>query len=67
MKFGLSLSENEGIQLTCTKGSSIKYVRKVYGKTNFSDPLIRTRTFAYQGVRKVQKILQTYEMNDSLL
>ena len=38
MKFGLSLSENEGIQLTCTKGSSIKYVRKVYGKTNFSDP-----------------------------
>ena len=35
------------------KGSSIKYVRKSFRKTNISNPLIRTctRTCAYQGVR----------------
>ena len=30
-------------------GSSIKYVRKISRKTNISNPLIRTRTCAYQG------------------
>ena len=35
------------------KGSSIKYVRKISRKTNISDPLIRTRTCAYHGVRSV--------------
>ena len=32
---------------------SIKYERKILRKTNISNPLIRTRTFAYQGVRNV--------------
>ena len=35
------------------KGTSIKYVRKIFRKTNISNPLIRTRTCAYQGVRNV--------------
>ena len=35
------------------KGPSIKYVRKIFGKTNISNPLIRTRTCAYQEVRNV--------------
>ena len=35
-----------------TLGSSIKYVRKIFRKT-ISNPLIRTRTCAYQGVRNV--------------
>ena len=35
------------------KGSSIKYVRKIFGKTNISNPLIRTRMCAYQGLRNV--------------
>ena len=36
-----------------SKGSFIKYVRKVFRKTNISNPLIRTRTCAEQGVRNV--------------
>ena len=35
------------------KGSSIKYVRKIFRKTNISNPLIHTRTCAYQRVRNV--------------
>ena len=35
------------------KESSIKYVCKIFRKTNVSNPLIRTRTCAYQGVRNV--------------
>ena len=35
------------------KGSSIKYVRKTFRKTNISNPLIRTCTCEYQGVRNV--------------
>ena len=35
------------------RGSSIKYVHKIFRKTNISNPLIRTRTCAYQGVRNV--------------
>ena len=35
------------------KGSSIKYVSKIFWKTNISNSLIRTRTCAYQGVRNV--------------
>ena len=34
-------------------GLSIKYIRKIFQKTNISEPLIRTRTCAYQGVRNV--------------
>ena len=34
-----------------TLGSSIKCVRKMFRKTNVSNPLISTRTCAYQGVR----------------
>ena len=36
-----------------TKGLSIKYVRKISRKTNISNPLIRTRKSAFQGVRNV--------------
>ena len=36
-----------------SKGSSIKCVRKISRKTNISNPLIRTRTCAYQGARNV--------------
>ena len=36
-----------------SKGLSIKYARKIFRKTNISNPLIRTRTCAYQGVRNV--------------
>ena len=48
------------------KGPSIKYVRKIFRKTNISNPLKRTRTCAYQGVRNVsfRKILRTYLMDD---
>ena len=35
------------------KGLFIWYVRKIFLKTNISDPLIRRRTCAYQGVRNV--------------
>ena len=35
------------------KGLSIKYARNIFRKTNISNPLIRTRTCAYQGVRNV--------------
>ena len=35
------------------KGSFIKYVRKIFQKTNISNPLIRIRTCAYQGVRNI--------------
>ena len=34
-------------------GSSIKYVRKIFRKTNISNLLIRTRMCGYQGVRKI--------------
>ena len=35
------------------KGSPIKYVRIIFRKTNISNPLIRTHTCAYQGIRNV--------------
>ena len=38
---------------TIPKGSSIKYVRKIFRKTNIFNPLIRTRTCAYQEIRNV--------------
>ena len=37
----------------CCNGLSIKNVRKIFRKINISNPLIRTRTCAYQGVRNV--------------
>ena len=47
-------------------GSSIKYVRNIFRKTNISNPLIRTRACAYQGVRNVSfsENLRTYLMDD---
>ena len=60
-------------------GPSIKYVRKIFRKTNISTPpdkhtyvsntLIHTRTCTYQGVRNVtfRKILRTYLMDDPAL
>ena len=51
-----------------TKGSSIKYVRKIFRKTNISNPLIRTRTCAYQGVRNVSFLENfAYVLNGWLL
>ena len=49
-------------------GLSIKYVRKISRKTNISNPLIRTRSCAYQGVRMLvfRKILRTYLMDGPL-
>ena len=35
------------------KGSSIKYLLKIFRKTNISNPLTRTRTHAYHGIRNV--------------
>ena len=35
------------------RGSSIKYVRKIFRKTDISNPLIRRRTCTYQGVKNV--------------
>ena len=35
------------------RGPSIKHVRKILRKTNISNPLIRTRPNAHQGVRNV--------------
>ena len=34
-------------------GLSMKYVRKIFRKTNISNPLIRTRTCTYQKVRNI--------------
>ena len=36
-----------------SKGPSIRYIRKIFRKTNISNLLIRTCTCAYQGVRNV--------------
>ena len=36
-----------------SKGPSIKYVRKIFRKTNISNLMICTRTCAYQGVRNI--------------
>ena len=44
---------NTPLNILCPKRSSIYNVRKIFQKTNISDPLIRTRTCAYQGVRIV--------------
>ena len=45
--------ENERDKEEIDKGPSIKCVRKIFRKTKISTPLIRTRTFVYQGVRNV--------------
>ena len=41
------------IQSCQDRGPSIKHVRKIFRKTNISNPLICTRPNAYQGVRNV--------------
>ena len=43
----------QGVQKETIGGSCIKYVHKIFRKTNISNPLIRTRTCAYQGVRNI--------------
>ena len=50
------------------KGPSIKYVQKIFRKTNFFSLLIRTRTCAYQGVdmlvfRKTLLYVWVYQTN----
>ena len=54
------------IVLALLKGPSIKYVRKIFRKSNISNPMILTRTCAYQGVKNVsfRKILRTSLMDD---
>ena len=42
-----------GFYLKFPLGSSIKYVRNIFRKTNICNALIRTRTCAYQGVRNI--------------
>ena len=39
--------------MTYSEGSSIKYVRKIFRKTNISNPPTRTHQCAYKGVRNV--------------
>ena len=53
-------------QCKCIKGLSIKYVRKIFRKTNISNPLIRTRTLRISGLEMLlfPKILRTYLMDD---
>ena len=42
---------NDFLLLKNHMGSSIKYAPKIFRKTNISNPPVRTRTCAYQGVR----------------
>ena len=44
----------------------MKHVRKIFRKTNISNPLIRTHTCAIRGLEMLvfRKILRTYLMND---
>ena len=44
---------SNGEKIYPRNGSSIKYVSKIFRKTKISNPLIRTRTCACQGVRNV--------------
>ena len=59
------IDEKQCLPLSLLWGSSIKYVRKIFRKTNTSNPLICTRTCAYQGIEMLvlRKILRTYLMN----
>ena len=45
--------ERTRIYMKLCLGSSIKYIRKIFRKTNISNPLIRVRTCAYQRVINV--------------
>ena len=45
--------ERRRIYMKLCLGSSIKYIRKIFRKTNISNPLIRVRTCAYQRVINV--------------
>ena len=49
------------------KGPSIKYVSKIFRKTNISSPLINTRTCAFRGLEMLvfRKILRTYLLDDA--
>ena len=55
-KYAIVAATVTGVQdppLEYYKGPSIKYIIKIFRKTNISNPLIRTRTCGYQGVRNV--------------
>ena len=52
-KFACVLKMDDPLQSLCIKGPFIHYVRKIFRKTNISNPLIRTHTCAYQGVTNV--------------
>ena len=57
MRSNISTKNTGGIgdssQTELDFGQSIKYVRKIFLKTNISNSHIRTRTCVYQGVRNV--------------
>ena len=44
---------NHLLKIHLGKEASVKYVRNISRKSNIPNPLIRTRTCAYQGVRNV--------------
>ena len=46
--------QNDANDVIISTGSSIKYVHKIFRKTNISNPLMRIRTCGYQGVRNVR-------------
>ena len=53
---------------TKSEGSSIKYVRKIFRKSNISYPLIQTRTrVGGKEMLVFQKILLTYLMDGPLM
>ena len=63
------LTEERMFQCQDVQGSSIKYVRNIFQKTNISTPLIRTFMCAYQRVREMlvfRKILRMYLMDGPL-
>ena len=61
----LGIGGTGGIIERSPKGSSIKYVRKIFRKTNISDPLIRTRTLYVLACNvSFLEILRTYLMDD---
>ena len=48
-------------------GLSFKYARRIFWKTNISNPQIRTYTSAYRGVEMLvfRKILRSFLMDDT--
>ena len=55
--------------LKLSRGSFIQYLRKIFRRTSISDPLRRTRTKVYKGVRNVifRKNLHAYQMDKQMI